>query len=61
VQKDGLWGYIDTSGNLALPLIFDRASPFQHRRADVTFHGRHVKIDPDGHCVANCGNIISFK
>lgn len=61
VLHDGLWGYIDTTGNLTLPLIFDRASPFQHRRADVTFRGRHLIIDPDGHCISNCNGIISFK
>lgn len=61
VQKDGLWGYIDSTGNLTLPIIFDRASPFLYHRADVTFQGRHMKIAPDGHCVANCNGIISFK
>ena len=61
VQYDGFWGYIDTTGNLTLPVIFDRASPFQYQRADVSFQGRHLKIAPDGRCVANCNGIISFK
>ena len=61
VKHDGLWGYIDTTGNLTLPVVFDRASPFQYQRADVTFHGQHLKIAPDGHCVAGCNGIISFK
>lgn len=61
VQHNGFWGYIDTTGNLALPLVFDRASPFLYQRADVSFQGRHLKIAPDGHCVANCNGIISFR
>lgn len=61
VRYGGLWGYIDTHGDLYLPLLFEYASPFQWDRADVRFQGRSLKIDRQGHCVANCNGIISFR
>lgn len=54
--KLGSWGYIDTTGNFAVPLVFDMASPFEWGRSEVVYHGEVHKMNTEGRCVKNCKN-----
>ena len=48
---DGLWGYIDPSGEIVIEPIFVAASPFYEGRAVVTINGKQGAIDKDGEFV----------
>ncbi len=48
VMKDGKWGYIDETGEVALPLIYDRAYNFKNGLARVRIGNRCGYIDHDG-------------
>lgn len=51
VRVGGLWGYIDTSGKLALPAVYDLAGPFSDGLARVLFEGQQAFIDHAGKIV----------
>ncbi len=53
VQKDGKWGYIDTSGHLAIPNQFDNAGAFVEGLAKVSLGNRVGYIDKTGHYAIN--------
>jgi hypothetical protein len=44
----GKWGYIDTTGKIAIPLQFDTAGNFYKGRARVSQNGRDFFIDRNG-------------
>ena len=48
VMKDGKWGYIDETGAIALPLIYDRADNFENGLAWVKIGNRCGYIDHEG-------------
>lgn len=48
VSKDDRWGYVDTEGELVLPLRYDRAEPFSEGLALVEEAGLRFFIDPAG-------------
>ncbi|MBR4539105.1 MAG: WG repeat-containing protein [Clostridia bacterium] len=48
VMKDGKWGYIDETGAIALPLIYDRAYSFENGLAWVKIGNRCGYIDHEG-------------
>lgn len=51
VQKDSLWGYIDTTGTLIVEPQFDRAWRFSGSRALIRSGSRYGYIDPAGRTV----------
>ena len=57
VQKDGLWGYIDGSGEMVIDAQYDEASPFAGNYAQVTLGSRYLLIDADGNEVMDLGGI----
>lgn len=57
VQKDGLWGYIDGSGEMVIDAQYDEASPFAGNYAQVTLGSRYILIDADGNEVMELGGI----
>lgn len=48
VMKDGKWGYIDETGQIALRLIYDRAYSFENGLARVKIGNRCGYIDHEG-------------
>jgi hypothetical protein len=48
VQKDGKWGYIDSSGKVAIPFYFDEALPFSEGCAAVRINKSWGFIRPTG-------------
>jgi hypothetical protein len=45
----GKWGYLDTTGAVAIPLIYDGASSFSEGgHADAVLRGQRVRIDRTG-------------
>jgi KWG repeat domain protein len=48
VRKGDLWGYVDCSGNEALPLRYEWASDFMEGRAEVMRNGCYGLIDKTG-------------
>src|ERR1019366_1426959 len=53
VKKDGKWGYIDTSGHLAIPAQFDSAGPFVEGLATVKLGSQVGFIDKTGQYAIN--------
>jgi len=53
VRKDGKWGYIDTTGRLAIPLQFDAAGPFAEGLATVKIGKQDGYIDKTGSYAIN--------
>lgn len=53
VMKDGKWGYIDTSGHLAIPNQFDSVGPFVEGLARVNLGNQVGFIDKTGKYVIN--------
>lgn len=48
VQKDGLWGFADESGDIAIDCKYDSVSPFYGEYAAVQMGSRAFLIDADG-------------
>ena len=48
VMKGGKWGYIDETGAVVLPLIYDRAYSFENGLARVEIGNRCGYIDREG-------------
>ena len=48
VQKDGLWGFADESGDIVIDCKYDRVSPFYGEYAAVQMGSRAFLIDADG-------------
>ncbi len=48
VQKNGLWGYIDTTGKEIIPCKFSSISPFKEKKAVITDFGSWGFIDKKG-------------
>jgi hypothetical protein len=48
--KGGKWGYVDTTGAVAIPLEYDEATPFfsDPNRAEVVKRGKPITIDRTG-------------
>ena len=40
LKKDSLWGFVDKSGNVVIPFIFDEARPVQGTNAWVKYQGK---------------------
>ena len=57
VQKDGLWGYMDGSGEMVIDAQYDAATPFCGNYAQVTLGSRYILIDADGNEVMELGGI----
>lgn len=51
VCSGGLWGYVDASGTLAIPCVWDEARPFDRGLAQVERGGRMAYIDATGNVV----------
>ncbi len=47
-DSEGRWGYVDATGHLVIPPVFDWAGPFRDGRAAVSLGGEVVFIDPQG-------------
>lgn len=45
VKKDGKWGYIDTSGNVVVDFVFDKATPLYDGKAWVIYNGKAGKMN----------------
>lgn len=48
VQKDGLWGFADESGDIVIDCKYDRVSPFYGEYAAVQMGSKSFLIDADG-------------
>ena len=48
VKRDGKWGYIDLNGKLVIPLMYDEASGYVNRRANVAKEGKKMVINLQG-------------
>ncbi|MDR3110604.1 MAG: WG repeat-containing protein, partial [Planctomycetaceae bacterium] len=48
VKKDGKWGYIDASGKIVIPFLFDEVTSFQYGIAKVKHEKTHYTIDRNG-------------
>ena len=48
VQKDGLWGFADESGDIVIDCKYDRVSPFYGEYAAVQMGSRAFLMDADG-------------
>ena len=48
IYQDGKWGYINTSGELVIPLQFELARPFSEGLAAVKQDGKWGFIDQTG-------------
>lgn len=48
VQKDGLWGYMDSSGEMVIDAQYDTATPFCGNYAVVTLGDKVMLIDGEG-------------
>lgn len=48
VQKDGLWGYMDSSGEMVIDAQYDTAKPFCGNYAVVTLGDKVMLIDGEG-------------
>jgi hypothetical protein len=51
VEKDGKWGFIDSTGKIVIPLEFDSANDFHEGLALVTTGKQRTFIDTSGHVV----------
>ena len=49
--EGGRWGYIDSEGDLVIPMQFAGASRFENGRASVVLEGKKVIIDRSGNVV----------
>ena len=51
LNEDGLWGYIDDKGKMALPAVYQEALPFTGKAAWVKQNGLWGAIDFEGNFV----------
>lgn len=64
IKKDGLWGYIDSTGKWKIPPQFDGgAAQFSEGIASVTLHGQSTYIDKSGNFITDkrFSRTLSFK
>ena len=54
VEKHGKYGYIDTTGKLAIPCQYDKAWYFHNGMAIITKDGKYGFIDTTGKEVVPC-------
>ncbi len=50
-ERDGLWGFIDWSGQVHIPPQFTAAQPFRNDRAPAQQDGTWGLVDPQGHWI----------
>ena len=48
VERDCMWGYIDTAGNVVIPFKYDCADSFINGKAAVFLNGKWGYIDKQG-------------
>ncbi len=62
VRKNNKWGYVDNTGSIKIPLIYDKAHGFINGVAWVVKNGKNSYINKNGVCIKNCNeSIISTK
>lgn len=54
VRKNNKWGYVDNTGTIKIPLIYDKAHGFINGVAWVVQNGKNKYINKHGACVKNC-------
>lgn len=59
VKDGGLWGYIDNTGKVIIPLAYEDAQPFSQGVAGVKINGLWTYIDKSGNMLANFSNYDS--
>ena len=52
VQAQGRWGYVDRTGKVVVPFVFEKATPFDGGHAAVMQDGRWMIADSTGRLVA---------
>ena len=57
VQKDGLWGYMDSSGEMVIDAQYDAAMPFCGNYAVVTLGDKVMLIDGEGNEFMELSNV----
>ena len=55
VSKDGKWGFINTDGEIVIPLIYNSTKGFRENAASVSLGEKWGYINPDG------GILVDFK
>lgn len=48
VDKDGKWGFIEKTGNIIVPILYDNAHYFSQDKAEVKLNGETFYIDKQG-------------
>ena len=48
VKKDGKWGFINSRGNVAIPIVYDKASHFFADKKSVSLGNESFYIDREG-------------
>jgi hypothetical protein len=48
VRQNGKWGYINTSGKMVIPAIYEYAYPYSEDKAEVGVDGKSFVIDKNG-------------
>ena len=62
IQRNGVWGYLDITGRIAIPLQFSMARDFNANGvAVVTKDGRNFVIDRQGNCVDGDCPTLAFR
>ena len=54
VKKNNKWGYVDNTGTIKIPLIYNKAYGFINGVAWVVQNGKNRYINKKGTCVKNC-------
>ncbi len=54
VKKNNKWGYVDNTGTIKIPLVYDKAHGFINGVAWVVQNGKNKYINKHGACVKNC-------
>jgi len=53
VMQDGKWGYINTQGEIVIPLSYDRAASFEKGMAYAQMDGENLLIDSTGKVICS--------
>jgi len=52
-MQDGKWGYINTQGEIVIPLSYDRAASFENGMAYAQMDGENLLIDSTGKVICS--------
>ena len=56
VELNNKWGFIDTTGKIVIPFVYESFSNFVKGLALVTINNKSFYINKKGECVRGCKN-----